>query len=79
MGINRNEDELRGTLDKAAGAVKEHIGRATGDVELENEGLNQRDAGDIEHGIGKARRKVGEAIRDVGEKIGFGGSATRKP
>jgi uncharacterized protein YjbJ (UPF0337 family) len=73
MGINRNEDEIRGRIDQAAGTVKEHLGRAAGDPVLQDEGMNQRDAGDIEHGVGKARRKVGEAIRDLGNKIGFGG------
>lgn len=73
MGINRNEDELRGRLDQAVGDLKAGLGRAAGDPNLEAEGLNQRDAGDIEHGVGKARRKVGEAIKDIGQKIGFGG------
>jgi uncharacterized protein YjbJ (UPF0337 family) len=72
MGINRNEDEIRGKIDQAAGNIKAGIGRATGDPILENEGLNQHDAGEIEHGVGKARRKVGEAIKDIGDKIGFG-------
>jgi len=64
-----NEDEIRGKIDKTAGAAKEKIGRFRGDVNLEEEGANQRDAGKIEEGVGKARRKVGEALRDLGEKI----------
>ena len=65
-----NEDEVRGKIDQAAGTVKQHIGRATGDVELEDEGAAQRTGGDIESGIGKVRHKVGDAIRDVGKKLG---------
>ncbi len=65
----RNKDEIRGRADQAAGEIKARVGRATGDAGLVNEGLNQRDAGDIEHGFGKARRKVGEKIRDLGNKI----------
>jgi uncharacterized protein YjbJ (UPF0337 family) len=68
--MNRNNDEIRGRIDQAAGTVKEHVGRATGDAELQNEGLDQRTAGDVEHGLGKARRKVGEAMKDIGKKIG---------
>ena len=64
-----NDDEIRGNLDKASGKVKEVAGRTTGNPELENEGLNQQDAGDIERGFGKARRKVGEALNDVGKKL----------
>ncbi|HMJ82092.1 MAG TPA: CsbD family protein [Vicinamibacterales bacterium] len=66
---SRNRDEIQGRIDQTAGEIKRRIGRASGDAALESEGLNQRDAGDIEHGFGKARRKVGEAIRDVGNKI----------
>ena len=65
-----NEDEVRGKIDQAAGNVKEKIGRAQNDPVLEEEGADQRAAGDIEHGVGKARRKVGEAVKDVGNKIG---------
>ena len=64
-----NEDEIRGKIDKAAGAAKEKIGQLRGDVNLQEEGANQRDAGKVEEGFGKARRKVGEALRDLGKKI----------
>lgn len=66
---SRNRDEIQGRIDQAAGEIKRRVGRAQGNIELENEGANQRDVGDIEHGFGKARRKVGEAIQDVGNKI----------
>lgn len=65
-----NKDEIRGQIDKAAGTVKEHLGRATNDPFLESEGADQRSAGEVEHGIGKVRRKVGEAIKDIGDKLG---------
>lgn len=65
-----NEDEVRGKLDKVSGEVKEHVGRATGDIDLEERGANQRDAGRLEEGVGKARRKIGEAVSDVGKKLG---------
>ncbi|HEV7921903.1 MAG TPA: CsbD family protein [Thermoanaerobaculia bacterium] len=68
--MNPNEDEVRGTIDKAAGAVKEHLGRATDDPLLESEGADQRAAGELEHGFGKVRRKVGEAVKDIGNKLG---------
>jgi uncharacterized protein YjbJ (UPF0337 family) len=66
---SRNSDEIHGRIDQAAGEIKRRVGRASGDTALESEGINQRDAGDIEHGFGKARRMVGVAIRDVGNKI----------
>jgi uncharacterized protein YjbJ (UPF0337 family) len=65
-----NDDEIKGNVDKAAGTVKEKMGRAMGDPILENEGADQRSSGDIQAGFGKARRKVGEAVEDLGEKLG---------
>jgi len=64
-----NEDEIRGKLDEAAGTVKESIGRARGDVNLENEGADQRFEGKIEGGVGKARRKISEGLDDLGDKL----------
>jgi uncharacterized protein YjbJ (UPF0337 family) len=64
-----NDDEIRGKIDEAAGTVKQHIGRATGDVELEDEGSAQRTTGDVESTFGKARRKVSEGLDRLGDKI----------
>jgi uncharacterized protein YjbJ (UPF0337 family) len=64
-----NEDEIRGKVDEAAGTVKENIGRASGDVDLENEGAGQRFGGKIESDVGKARRKVSEGLDDLGDKL----------
>jgi uncharacterized protein YjbJ (UPF0337 family) len=65
-----NDDEVKGNVDKAAGTVKQNIGRALGDPILESEGADQRTGGDIQAGFGKARRKVGEVVEDLGEKLG---------
>jgi uncharacterized protein YjbJ (UPF0337 family) len=64
-----NGDEVRGKIDEAAGTVKEHIGRASGDIDLENEGAGQRIGGNIESGVGKARRKVSEGLDKLGDKL----------
>jgi len=65
-----NDDEVKGNVDKAAGTVKQKVGRALGDPITENEGADQRASGDLQAGFGKARRKVGEAVEDLGEKLG---------
>ena len=64
-----NDDEIRGKIDQATGTAKEHIGRATGNADLEDEGAGQRISGDLEEGIGRARRKTGEALKEIGKKI----------
>jgi uncharacterized protein YjbJ (UPF0337 family) len=69
MGLP-NEDEMNGKWDQAAGAVKDKVGEATGDRDLESRGEAQRAGGDLREGFGTARRKVGDAIEDLGDKIG---------
>ena len=64
-----NDDEIRGKIDQAKGDVKERVGRATGNPDLEDEGAAERISGNVEEGIGRARRKTGEALKDVGKKL----------
>jgi uncharacterized protein YjbJ (UPF0337 family) len=69
MGIP-NKDEVKGKLDQAKGTVKEHVGRALDDEELESEGAADRAGGNVQEGFGKARRKVGETVEDIGKAVG---------
>lgn len=68
MGLP-NRDEMEGKWDQAKGNVKEGLGKALGDEELEAEGDADRAGGKVQEGFGKAKRKVGEAIEDVGDAI----------
>ena len=65
-----NKDEVEGKFDQAKGKVKEGLGRAIDDRDLEAEGRAENAKGDIKEGFGKARRKVGDAIEDVGDALG---------
>ena len=68
MGLP-NDDEVKGKWDQASGAVKDKVGEATGNRDLEAEGEAQRAGGNLQEGFGTARRKVGDAIEDVGDAI----------
>ncbi|HYE66225.1 MAG TPA: CsbD family protein [Pyrinomonadaceae bacterium] len=68
MGLP-NKDEMEGKFDQAKGAVKENVGRAMDDREMESEGAADRASGNIQEGYGTAKRKVGDAIKDVGDEI----------
>lgn len=68
MGLP-NKDEVEGKFDQAKGAVKENVGRATGDRNLEDRGAADRAGGKVQEGFGTAKRKVGDAIKDVGDSI----------
>ena len=64
-----NRDEVEGKLDQAKGSIKETVGGAVGDREMETEGQADRAAGNLQEGFGTARRKVGEAVEDAGDAI----------
>ncbi|HEX8745706.1 MAG TPA: CsbD family protein [Pyrinomonadaceae bacterium] len=64
-----NQDEIEGKFEKAKGSVKEGVGRAIDDKDLEAEGSADRAEGKVQEGYGEAKRKVGDAIKDVGDAI----------
>jgi uncharacterized protein YjbJ (UPF0337 family) len=68
MGLP-NRDEVEGKFDNAKGEVKETVGRAIDDRDLEAEGRADQVGGKVQEGFGKVKRKVGETIEDIGEKI----------
>jgi uncharacterized protein YjbJ (UPF0337 family) len=68
MGLP-NKDEVEGKFDQAKGAVKENVGRAVDNEEMESEGAADRAGGRIQEGYGEAKRKVGDAVKDIGDKI----------
>ncbi|MDQ1728625.1 MAG: hypothetical protein QOD33_750 [Pyrinomonadaceae bacterium] len=68
MGLP-NRDELEGKYDQAKGSVKETVGRAVNDRDLETEGGADRAGGKVQEGFGKVKRKVGETVEDIGEAI----------
>jgi uncharacterized protein YjbJ (UPF0337 family) len=63
------EDEIKGKGKQVKGAVKEELGKLTGNRELEDSGTADRFEGDVQEGFGKTKRKVGEAVEDLGKRI----------
>jgi uncharacterized protein YjbJ (UPF0337 family) len=63
------EDELKGKGKQIKGAVKEQLGKLTGDRDLERSGTADRVEGDVQEGFGKTKRKIGETVEDIGERI----------
>ncbi|HJZ81027.1 MAG TPA: CsbD family protein [Pyrinomonadaceae bacterium] len=63
------EDEVKGKGKQVKGAVKEKLGKLTGDRNLEDSGAADRTEGRVQQGLGKTKRKVGDAVADLGERI----------
>ncbi len=64
-----NKDEVEGTWEKVKGTVKDKVGEATGDRELEAEGEVQHAEGEAQDTWGETKRKVGDAVKSVGDAI----------
>lgn len=61
--------ESRGKGKKIKGRAKQAVGIVTGNEDLEKEGSRQRTEGELEEGIGKARRNLSEAIEGVADSV----------
>jgi uncharacterized protein YjbJ (UPF0337 family) len=68
MGLP-NREEVKGKYEAALGTVKEKVGHAIDDKEMEHHGAAERHAGDVRHQVGKVRRKVGEVMEDLGKFV----------
>ncbi|HYK02881.1 MAG TPA: CsbD family protein [Thermoanaerobaculia bacterium] len=67
MAINENEVEGKGR--KAIGAIKETVGKVTGNEDLEAQGSAEKTAGGFQAGVGKISRKVEEAVDDAKREL----------
>jgi uncharacterized protein YjbJ (UPF0337 family) len=50
--IHMDKDRIKGSAQQAKGAVKEVVGKVTGDAKLEAEGKSEKIAGKIQNAIG---------------------------
>jgi uncharacterized protein YjbJ (UPF0337 family) len=64
-----NKDQVKGFGEKVKGAVKENIGRATNDPQMEEEGASERAKGDLRQGFGDVKQDIGDAVKRVGDAI----------
>ncbi|HYO75813.1 MAG TPA: CsbD family protein [Thermoanaerobaculia bacterium] len=65
----RNSDEVAGKTRKGLGAVKEKLGRVTGNHSLEEQGAAEKTAGGFQAGVGKVARKVNKAVDDTARDL----------
>jgi uncharacterized protein YjbJ (UPF0337 family) len=60
--MGSTSDKVSGLGNQAAGKVKEGVGKATGDAELETEGAAQNLKGKVQKKIGDAKSAVKDAV-----------------
>jgi uncharacterized protein YjbJ (UPF0337 family) len=59
-----DKDRIKGSFDQAKGAVKDAVGKATGDTKLQTEGKTDKVIGKVESAIGGAK----DTVRDLRDK-----------
>lgn len=64
-----NKDEIEGKGKQIKGAAKDKLGEWSNNPTLEEEGERERAEGNLQEGLGKAKRKVKGVARDVKEKL----------
>jgi uncharacterized protein YjbJ (UPF0337 family) len=52
------KDEIAGKVHEAKGAVKEKVGRATNNPDLEDEGIGEKIAGKVQNKIGQVEKII---------------------
>jgi uncharacterized protein YjbJ (UPF0337 family) len=60
---NMSTNRIEGATRKASGAIKQSVGKATGDDRLRAEGAAEKAVGSAQNAIGKAQDKLGSEIR----------------
>lgn len=68
-----NKDELEGKWEQVKGTVKDKVGEATDDRDLEAEGEVQNAEGETQETWGKLKRGVSETIDAVGDAVSNAG------
>jgi uncharacterized protein YjbJ (UPF0337 family) len=58
-----HKDEVKGTAKQARGAVKDAVGKATGDSKLRADGALDKAEGRVQQEVGNAKEKVRDALK----------------
>ncbi len=59
-----DKDRVEGSATQAKGAVKETVGKLTGDAKLQTEGAADKAAGKVQNAVGGAKDAVRDAFKN---------------
>ena len=57
-----DEDRVKGALDQAKGAIKEGVGKMTGDKKMEAEGVADKASGKVQNTVGGVKDTARDAM-----------------
>ncbi len=58
-----NKDQVKGRTDTATGKIKEGVGKATGDKELEDKGTAEKVGGKVRSTFGDVKEDIKKSTR----------------
>jgi len=58
-----DKDRVKGAMHEAKGAVKEGVGKMTGDKKTQAEGMAEKNAGKVQNAAGQAKDAVRDAVK----------------
>jgi uncharacterized protein YjbJ (UPF0337 family) len=58
-----DEDRVKGAAHEAKGAVKDFVGKVTGDRKMQAEGQTEKAAGKVQNAAGGAKDAVRDAVK----------------
>jgi uncharacterized protein YjbJ (UPF0337 family) len=58
-----DKDRIEGAATQAKGAVKETVGKITGDAKLQTEGAADKAAGKVQNAVGGMKDAVRDAVK----------------
>lgn len=67
--MSSTDDKTRGTANDAVGNVKQVVGNATGDKDLQAEGAAQETKGEAQKTLGNAKDAISGALKSAGDAI----------
>ena len=59
-----DKDRIEGSATQAKGAVKEAVGKMTGDAKLQTEGAADKVAGKVQNAVGGAKDAARDALKN---------------
>ena len=58
-----NKDQVKGTLEKAKGSVKQAVGKAVGNERLQTEGAADKTAGSVQKKVGDVKQAADTVLK----------------
>jgi uncharacterized protein YjbJ (UPF0337 family) len=66
--MSSTTDKVKGYANEAAGKVKQGVGKATGNEQMEADGVAQEVKGEAQQALGKAKATVKDAADAIADK-----------